>query len=95
MEDLLRAARTARANAYAPYSGFAVGAAIRGEGGGIYAGCNVETAAYPMCTCAEASAVSAMVAAGERRIAEVLVVVGGPQAAAPCGGSFDPRTPST
>jgi cytidine deaminase len=86
MEDLLRAARAARANAYAPYSGFAVGAAVRGGNGGIYSGCNVENAAYPMSTCAEAAAVSAMVADGERRIDEVLVVVGGPVAAAPCGG---------
>ena len=72
--------------AYAPYSEFSVGAAIRGADGGIYAGCNVENAAYPQGCCAEAAAVSAMVLAGERAIAEVCVIGAGPALVTPCGG---------
>jgi cytidine deaminase len=84
--DLLEAARRARDNAYAPYSGFKVGAAVRCPDGSVFAGCNVENAAYPEGTCAEAGAIAAMVAAGRTRIAEVLVVAGGPEAISPCGG---------
>ncbi len=84
--DLLKAALAARANAHAPYSGFKVGAAIRCPDGSVFAGCNVENVAYPQGTCAEAGAIAAMVAAGQRTIAEVLVVATGPQTIAPCGG---------
>src|SRR5919107_1498459 len=73
LDLLFKAASEAQARAYAPYSGFKVGAAVQGEGGGIYAGCNVENAAYPVGTCAEQSAIAAMIAAGERRIAPVHV----------------------
>src|SRR3546814_3041685 len=59
--DLVEAAIAAMAKAYAPYSNFSVGAAVRGAGGGIYSGCNVENAAYPQGCCAEASAISALV----------------------------------
>ncbi|MDE2363807.1 MAG: cytidine deaminase [Hyphomicrobiales bacterium] len=83
--ELLAAARAARAHAYAPYSGFAVGAAVRAESGRIYAACNVENAAYPVGTCAEAGAIAAMVAAGERRVVEALVVAESPQPVTPCG----------
>jgi xanthosine phosphorylase len=69
-----------------PYSRFAVGAALRGAGGGIHVGCNVENAAYPQGQCAEASAIGAMVASGERRIVEVAVVGGGDGLCSPCGG---------
>ena len=62
--DLFEAARAARDNAYAPYSGFKVGAAIRCPDGSVFAGCNVENVAYPQGTCAEAGAIAAMVAAG-------------------------------
>jgi cytidine deaminase len=86
MNDLLAAALNARANAYAPYSRFAVGAALRAEDGHIYAGCNVENAAYPQGLCAEAAAIGAMVAAGARRIRELLVVADGPALCTPCGG---------
>ena len=86
MDDLLAAAAAARANAYAPYSGFPVGAALRAASGRIYAGCNVENAAFPQGQCAEASAIGAMVAAGEREIVEVAVVGGGEGLCTPCGG---------
>lgn len=83
---LLDAATRVRENAYAPYSRFKVGAAIRAESGAIYAGCNVENVAYPEGTCAEAGAIAAMVAAGETRIAEVCVIADSPAPVPPCGG---------
>ena len=85
-QALLAAARAARGRAYAPYSKFAVGAAVLDEHGRVHAGCNVENAAYPQGLCAEAGALAAMVLAGGRR-ARALVVVG-PDAAwtPPCGG---------
>ena len=83
---LLDAALGARANAYAPYSGFRVGAAIRCPDGSVHAGCNVENVAYPEGTCAEAGAIAAMVAAGRTVVTEVLVVADGPDLVAPCGG---------
>lgn len=85
-DDILIAAREARERAYAPYSNFAVGAALRSASGRIFAGCNVENAAYPLGNCAEASAIAAMIAAGERRIVEVAVVGGGEALCSPCGG---------
>ncbi|RBI87611.1 cytidine deaminase [Rhodosalinus halophilus] len=84
--DLREAALAVRARAHAPYSGFAVGAALRGAGGGLHVGCNVENVSYPEGTCAEAGAIAAMVAAGETRIAEVYVVADSPQPVSPCGG---------
>ncbi|MBM3568506.1 MAG: cytidine deaminase [Alphaproteobacteria bacterium] len=85
-EDLLQAARAAMERAYAPYSKFKVGAALRGANGKIYAGCNVENAAYPQGQCAETGAVAAMVLDGERRIAEALVMGEGAETIVPCGG---------
>ena len=79
-------ARDAMNRAYAPYSGFQVGAVVRGANGGLFAGCNVENAASPQGCCAEAAAVAAMVLAGENRIAEVLVMGRGEQLVSPCGG---------
>ena len=86
LDTLFQAARGAREQAYAPYSRFKVGAAILSEGGVVYAGCNVENAAYPVGTCAEAGAIAAMAAAGERSIAAVLVLGGGEALVTPCGG---------
>jgi cytidine deaminase len=83
--DMLELARAAMARAYAPYSRFAVGAVVRGESGALYAGCNVENAAFPQGCCAEASAISALIMAGERRI-EVLIMGKGPALVPPCGG---------
>lgn len=86
-QDLLTAAAlAARATAYAPYSRFAVGAALRTTDGAIHAGCNVENAAYPEGTCAEAGAIAAMALAGGRRIAELVVAGGGDTPCTPCGG---------
>ncbi|WP_062763099.1 cytidine deaminase [Falsirhodobacter sp. alg1] len=84
--NLLTAATEVRLNAYAPYSKFRVGAAVRSVSGRIYAGCNVENVAYPEGTCAEAGAIAAMVAAGETRIADVLVIADSPDPVPPCGG---------
>jgi cytidine deaminase len=84
--DLIEAAVSARARAYAPYSEFAVGAAIRDEQGHVHSGCNVENAAYPQGWCAEASAIAAMIMAGGRRIVEAAVVGGGGRLCTPCGG---------
>ena len=87
---MFAAAEAARTLAHAPYSHFAVGAAVLGDDGAIHAGCNVENAAYPLGTCAEASAIAAMVAAGARAIRAIAVVGGAAGAASgfvtPCGG---------
>ncbi|MCA0872419.1 cytidine deaminase [Seohaeicola saemankumensis] len=73
-------------NAYAPYSNFKVGAAIRAASGTVYAGCNVENVAYPEGTCAEAGAIAAMIAAGETSLTEVYVIADAPMPVTPCGG---------
>jgi cytidine deaminase len=86
IRELFDAALAVQANAYAPYSRFRVGAAIRTESGRIFAACNVENAAYPQGACAEAGAVCAMASAGERRIVEVLVVCDGEGLSTCCGG---------
>lgn len=84
--SLFDAAMTAREHAYAPYSGFKVGAALVTSDGTIYTGCNVENIAYPLGTCAEAGAIAAMVAGGHRAISAILVVAESPQPVSPCGG---------
>jgi len=84
--SLLDAAKSAQANAYAPYSRFRVGAAIRTKSGTVFGGCNVENVAYPEGTCAEAGAIAAMAAAGEREIAEVAVIADSDDPVTPCGG---------
>jgi|TARA_R110000787_G_scaffold79059_7_gene172844 cytidine deaminase len=86
MTELRQAALAVWENAYAPYSGFKVGAALRGESGTVYRGCNVENVAYPEGTCAEAGAIAAMVAAGETVFTEAYVVAGSPLPVTPCGG---------
>jgi len=85
---LLERAKAVREFAYAPYSRFRVGAAVLDERGNVHVGCNVENAAYPEGSCAEPSAIGAMIAAGGTRIVRLLVV-GGTEALAactPCGG---------
>jgi homotetrameric cytidine deaminase len=84
--ELLAMARVAATRAYAPYSDFPVGAAVRTEDGRRYAGANVENSAYPQGQCAEASALGAMVAGGGGRVVEVVVAAPSEQECPPCGG---------
>lgn len=86
LAQLADAARSARARAYAPYSGFAVGAALLDEQGRIHTGCNVENAAYPQGLCAEAVALGLMVLAGGTRVVAAVVAGEAAQAVTPCGG---------
>jgi len=78
--------KKAMANAYCPYSKFRVGAIVRGQSGQIYAGANVENAAYPQGWCAEASALAAMIMGGEIRLTEVAIMAEGDKICTPCGG---------
>lgn len=82
---MLALARRMMERAHAPYSRFAVGAVVRGANGRLYGGCNVENAAYPQSACAEAGAIAAMVADGETRVVEALVMAKG-DPITPCGG---------
>ena len=85
-QTLVQLARQAAQNAYVPYSHFKVGAAILGEKGGIYTGCNVENASLGLTICAERNACTTMVAQGETRIASLVIYGGGTAGeAAPCG----------
>jgi len=86
LTGMIERAAAVRERAHAPYSGFRVGACIRAESGTLYAGCNVENAAYPQGQCAEASAIGAMVSGGDSKIAEILVIGDGARLCTPCGG---------
>ena len=82
-EGLVRQALAARARAYAPYSHYAVGAAVLSESGRVYTGCNVENAVYPLCTCAERTAVVKAISEGERSF--VALAVATENGGSPCG----------
>jgi cytidine deaminase len=82
---LLRNAQDARKAAYAPYSNFKVGAAVRTRSGRIYTGCNVENASYGLCICAERVAIFSAVSAGDPQIVEIAVCTGADQPSPPCG----------
>ncbi len=84
--DLFEAARAVRERAHAPYSKFAVGAALRTAGGIVISGANVENASYPEGCCAETSAIARMIAEGETEIAEILVIADAEPPITPCGG---------
>jgi cytidine deaminase len=100
-DELLDAAKAARLNAYAPYSNFAVGAAVRAEDGTIVAGCNVENASYGVGICAERNALTTAVAMGLRRFTEIAIAGPDGIATAPCGAcrqfiaEFGPAMPVT
>jgi cytidine deaminase len=85
LDALFAAAKAAQQKAYAPYSRFKVGAAILADDGKVYPGCNVENAAYPVGACAEAGAISAMVAGGGRAIRAIVVLGDGAELVTPCG----------
>jgi cytidine deaminase len=85
LEPLRAAADAARANAWCPYSGYPVGAALEAEDGRIFAGCNVENAAYPSGTCAERVALGAAVAAGARRFSRLVITSAATEPTPPCG----------
>ena len=85
LETILQMARNAMDRAYAPYSKFRVGAVIKAESGMLYAGCNVENAAYPAGSCAEQGAISAMVLGGDTKIADIYVMGDGEHPTSPCG----------
>jgi len=83
---LFNAAKNVRKNAHVPYSHFLVGAAILAENGEIYAGCNVENAAYPQGICAEGAAICALVSSGQKTIKRIYIVASGVEPVMPCGG---------
>lgn len=84
-KELMKMAIEARQNAYAPYSHFAVGAALLAESGKVYTGCNIENASYGLTCCAERNAIFAAVGAGERRFKMLAVAADSPEPVAPCG----------
>ena len=84
-EDLAAEARSARERAHAPYSRFAVGAALAAADGRVFVGCNVESASYPVGTCAERVALGHAVVSGARSFARIVVASGGAVPASPCG----------
>jgi len=83
--DLLQAAWQARESAYAPYSGFAVGAAVLAADGRVYTGCNVENLSFGLTICAERVAISTAVAAGARVFLTIAVVADTAVPVSPCG----------
>ena len=87
-QQLINAAKEVRTNAHAPYSGYMVGAALVDDTGAMHTGCNVENAAFPEGTCAEANAIGSMVATGGKRIVAIAAVGGADEveACTPCGG---------
>ena len=83
--ELISAARKVRDNAYAPYSGFKVGAAVIAEDGNIFTGCNVENASYGLTICAERNALSSLIASGNRRPVSIAIVAKDGELCPPCG----------
>lgn len=85
---LMERALAVRRSAFAPYSGFRVGAAVLDERGQVHVGCNVENASYPLGSCAETAAIAAMIAAGGKKIRAIAVAGGRDDivTCTPCGG---------
>jgi len=84
-QDLFDAAFSVLNHSYSPYSNFKVACALRTVEASVYVGCNVENAAYPLSSCAEASAISAMISSGQHQIKEALILVDDAHVATPCG----------
>jgi len=82
---LLKQATNVLDNAYAPYSHFQVACCLLSDNGQYYVGCNVENASYSLTLCAEASAIAQMIAAGEKKITEALILIDSIEACSPCG----------
>lgn len=85
VSELRSVAVRAMENAYAPYSGFRVGAALEASDGRVFGGCNVENSSYPVTVCAERTAIGAAITAGARSFIRVYIVSSGMSAASPCG----------
>ena len=85
VNDLFLSAKSIRKQAYAPYSGFQVGAAILSDNSQIYTGCNVENVSFPCGTCAEAGAIASMIAGGGKKILQILVLADSQNLITPCG----------
>ncbi|MDZ4225092.1 MAG: cytidine deaminase [bacterium] len=85
MKDLIQKALDTRKNAYAPYSQFAVGAALEAENGTIYTGCNVENASYGLSICAERTALVKAISEGAKKFKRLAIVADTPEAVTPCG----------
>ena len=84
-DSVIAAAWEAREHAYAPYSGFRVGAAVQTGSGSIYGGCNIENVSYGLCNCAERTAMFHAIAAGEKQLERIVVCADTPDPVAPCG----------
>jgi cytidine deaminase len=84
-DHLFSAALNARKNAYAPYSHFAVGAALETKTGRVFTGCNVENLSFGLTICAERSALFAAVAAGEKEFSRIVIVADSREPVSPCG----------
>lgn len=99
LETLFQKAAEVRLKAYAPYSNFLVGSCIETDTGKLFTGCNVENASYSMGICSESNAITSMVAAGERKILQIAIVVKGPGVSASCGACrqrlYEFSTPET
>lgn len=99
VKELFEKAAQVRLRAYAPYSNFFVGSCLETDAGNLYEACNVENASYGLSVCAESNAIAKMVAAGEKIIKQLLVIVEGPGLSASCGACrqriFEFSTPDT
>ncbi len=86
IQKLVESAYEAQTHSHSPYSGFKVGAAVLSKNGNIFAGCNVENAAYPLGQCAEATAIGAMITGGDKAIEAIVIASPNDEACFPCGG---------